>query len=134
MAQPDTASSVTLRDYFNVIWLRKWLVVILVVACTVTAYLVADSKTRIYEATALIMYRQPANIANPLGTGTSTDAYGTQPAGPERREHDQQPGGEQPGGRAARASRARRTWLHRDRDHPAAGRVYRQYGVGRRRV
>jgi len=38
LAQPDTTSSVTLRDYANVIWRRKWLVVI--VACTLTAFLV----------------------------------------------------------------------------------------------
>ena len=28
MAQPDATSSVTLRDYVNVVWLRKWLVVV----------------------------------------------------------------------------------------------------------
>lgn len=73
MARPDTTSSVTLRDYFNVIWLRKWLVVIVIVACTLTAFLAADSKTRVYQATALMMYQQPPDIANPLGSGSSTD-------------------------------------------------------------
>ena len=45
MAQPDATSSVTLRDYVNVIWLRKWLVVIVIVAFTATSFLLADRKT-----------------------------------------------------------------------------------------
>ena len=76
MAQPDTTSSVTLRDYVNVIWLRKWLVVVVIVACTLTAFLVADSKTRMYQATALMMYQPPANVANPLGSSSTTDITG----------------------------------------------------------
>ena len=76
MAQTDTTSSVTLRDYVNVIWLRKWLVVTVIVACTLTAFLVADSKTRMYEATALMMYQPPSDVANPLGSASSTDVTG----------------------------------------------------------
>jgi Mrp family chromosome partitioning ATPase/capsular polysaccharide biosynthesis protein len=73
LAQPDATSSVTLRDYVSVIWLRKWLVAIVIVACTLTAFLLADSKTRMYQATALMMYQPPANVANPLGSDSSTD-------------------------------------------------------------
>jgi len=76
LAQPDTTSSVTPRDYVNVVWLHKWLVVIVIVACTLTAFLVADGKTRLYQATALMMYQPPANVANPLGSNSSTDITG----------------------------------------------------------
>ena len=47
--------------------------VIVVVACTLAAFLVADSKTRLYEATALMMYQQPSDITNPSGSATTTD-------------------------------------------------------------
>ena len=73
MAQPDATSSVTLRDYVNVVWLRKWLVVVVIVACALTAFLVANSKTRLYQATALMMYQQAPDIANPLGSTSTTD-------------------------------------------------------------
>jgi len=73
VAQPESTPAVTLRDYVNVIWLRKWLVVVVIVACTLTAFLVANSKTRMYPATALMMYQAQPNIANPLGTDVYTD-------------------------------------------------------------
>lgn len=76
MAQPDATPSVTLRDYVDVVWLRKWLVVVVIVTCTLTAFLVADSKARMYQATALMMYQPPPNVANPLGSASSTDITG----------------------------------------------------------
>jgi Mrp family chromosome partitioning ATPase/capsular polysaccharide biosynthesis protein len=76
LTQADTTSSVTLRDYVRVVWLRKWLVVITVVACTLVAFLVSDSHTRIYRATALMTYQQPPDIANPLESNSSTDTTG----------------------------------------------------------
>jgi Mrp family chromosome partitioning ATPase/capsular polysaccharide biosynthesis protein len=74
LTQADTTPSVTLSDYLRVVWLRKWLVVIVVVACTLTAFLASDSKTRVYRTTALMMYQQAPDIANPLGSNSSTDA------------------------------------------------------------
>lgn len=73
MAQSRTTSPVTLRDYVEVVWLRKWLVLLVVVACTVTAFLVSYNQTRRYSATALLMYVPPTDIANPLSSGSSTD-------------------------------------------------------------
>jgi Mrp family chromosome partitioning ATPase/capsular polysaccharide biosynthesis protein len=69
----DASTSVTLRDYWRVIWLRKWLVVIAVLVCGISAFVVSNSRPRLYQATALLMYQQPSNIANPLATDTSTD-------------------------------------------------------------
>lgn len=73
MAQSRATPSVTLRDYLQVVWLRKWLVLLVVAACTVTAFLVSYNQTRMYSATALLMFEPPTNIANPLSTGSSTD-------------------------------------------------------------
>jgi polysaccharide biosynthesis transport protein len=73
LAQPESNPSVTLRDYALVIWLRKWLVAVVIIACPLTAFLVSNSKTRVYTATALLTYQQPADIANPLSSNSSTD-------------------------------------------------------------
>ncbi len=73
MAQPGQTASVTLRDYVRVVWLRKWVVALVVVACTLTAFFVSNSLTPRYTATALLMYEPPTNIANPLSTSSSTD-------------------------------------------------------------
>ncbi len=75
MAQHDTTPNSALRDDIHVVWLRKWLVVIVIVAFTLTAFLVANSKTRMYAATARMMYLQQPDISNPLG-GSSTDVTG----------------------------------------------------------
>lgn len=75
MAQHDTTPTSALRDDIHVVWLRKWLVLLVIAAFTLTAFLLADSKTRMYEATARLMYQEQTDIANPLGT-TSTDVTG----------------------------------------------------------
>jgi hypothetical protein len=49
LAQSEATSSVTLRDYLHVVWLRKWLVLLVVVACTGTAFLVSYNQTRMYS-------------------------------------------------------------------------------------
>ena len=75
MAEFDTQRSSSFRDDIHVVRLRKWLVVVVIVVFTLTAFLVANSKTRMYEATALMMYQQQPDIADPLGNN-STDVTG----------------------------------------------------------
>jgi polysaccharide biosynthesis transport protein len=75
LTQHDTTPTNALRDDIHVIWLRKWLVVIIIVAFTLTAFLVANSKTRMYAATARMMYQQQPDISDPLA-GSYTDATG----------------------------------------------------------
>ena len=73
LGEATPSPSVTLRDYIGVIWLRKWLVVLVCAACTSTAFLASASKTEQYTATALLMYRSPTNVANPYSTSSSID-------------------------------------------------------------
>ena len=71
MAGPE--EQVTLRDYLQVVWLRWWLVAIVTAACAITAYTLSALQTPVYESSALLMYQQPANIADPLRSDPSTD-------------------------------------------------------------
>lgn len=65
--------SVTLRDYLHVIWLRRWIVILAILTCTATAFLVSYVQTREYEATAVMVYAPPTDISDPLSSGSSTD-------------------------------------------------------------
>lgn len=76
MTQAGSTSTVTLRDYLHVIWLRKWVVIVVVVACTATAFLVSYSQTRRYSATSLLVYERPPDISDPLSSNSSTDVNG----------------------------------------------------------
>ena len=73
MAESDRSHSSSLRGDLQFIWVRKWLVVAVVVVFAAGAFLYANTKTRMYAATAKMMYEQQANISNVLGN-TSTDA------------------------------------------------------------
>ena len=64
----------TLRDYGRVVWLRKWIVVAIVVATTAAAFFLAESRPRVYQATAKLGYQQPTNIGSLVNGGTSTDS------------------------------------------------------------
>jgi len=76
MPQPGDTQPVTLRDYVRVVMLRWWLVAIVVIACTLTAFLMSARAAPLYSATASLMYQQAANIANPLGSNFGTDVNG----------------------------------------------------------
>ena len=56
----------TLRDYLNVVWHRKWLIIAIVVVATASAYFLAARKTPQYSATASLLYEQPIDVTNPL--------------------------------------------------------------------
>lgn len=73
MTQHRQDSQATLRDYVRVVFLRKWLVIGVVVFFTLAAGAYSLSKPKMYEATARLMYSPPADIANPSVSTASTD-------------------------------------------------------------
>ena len=75
MAESDRSHSSSFRDDLQFIWVRKWLIIAVVVVFTAGAFLYANRQTRMYVATAIMMYEQQTNISNVLGS-TSTDATG----------------------------------------------------------
>ena len=64
--QPPEHEGLTLRDYLNVLWRRKWVILIVVAVATVSAFLFANSQQRQYQASATMYYKQQVNLANPL--------------------------------------------------------------------
>ncbi|HTX67805.1 MAG TPA: Wzz/FepE/Etk N-terminal domain-containing protein, partial [Thermoleophilia bacterium] len=57
-----------MRDYLAVVWRRKWLVILVVVLATGVAYGLSAAQTKMYEATAQLIYSGPADVANPLSS------------------------------------------------------------------
>ena len=70
MAQSDQNGTMTLRDYWRVLWLRRRLIVAIVVLCTLAAFARAATQPNVYVASAQLIYNPPPNVANP---GYSTD-------------------------------------------------------------
>jgi Mrp family chromosome partitioning ATPase/capsular polysaccharide biosynthesis protein len=70
LPQPDDSRTLTLRDYVSVIWIRKWLIAVIIVAFTAFAFVYAHGQTPTYQATASLIYQPPANITNPTGTSS----------------------------------------------------------------
>lgn len=71
-APPDPEGR-TLGDYFAVLWRYKWIILLVVVVVPVSAYYFSDRQTRIYEATASLIYETQLNVANPLTGDTYTN-------------------------------------------------------------
>jgi len=72
LAQSDQNVTMTLRDYWRVIWLRRRLVVAIVILFTVLMFGRAYMQPKVYTATAQLMYNPPPNVAN-AASGNSTD-------------------------------------------------------------
>jgi Mrp family chromosome partitioning ATPase len=70
----------TLRDYAQVIVRRLWLIALIVVVATGSAYFVSVRQTKMYGATTKIMYAAPLNAANALTGQSAVDPYGQQDA------------------------------------------------------
>ena len=62
----------TLRDYWRVVWLRRRLIVAIVLIFTVLAFGRAFVQPRVFQATAAMMYDAPADVANTT-SGSSAD-------------------------------------------------------------
>ena len=65
----------TLRDYWRVLWLRRRLVIAIVILFTLLAFGRAYTQPDMYVATASLMYNPPPNVAN-AASGNSTDIGG----------------------------------------------------------
>lgn len=72
MAESDHISTMTLRDYWRVVWLRRGWIIAIVVICTLLAYGKEAIQPPIYVASARLMYAPPPNVANGV-VGNSTD-------------------------------------------------------------
>src|SRR5664280_2169942 len=70
----------TLRDYAQVIVRRWWLIALIVVVATGAALFFSSRQTKMYEATAKIMYAPQLNATNALTGQSATDPYGQQDA------------------------------------------------------
>ena len=64
----------TLRDYAQVIVRRWWLIALIVVVATGTALFFSSRQTKMYEATAQILYAPQLTVANPRTGQSGVDA------------------------------------------------------------
>lgn len=58
---------IDLREYIALIWRRKWIIIGLVVAAVVAAYLISGMMTPIYQTSTLIMVREDSGADNLFG-------------------------------------------------------------------
>ena len=65
----------TLRDYLAVMWRRKWIIALIIVVATASAYFFSSRQTEMYSAAGTMFYKQEINISNPL-TGGSVNPVG----------------------------------------------------------
>jgi succinoglycan biosynthesis transport protein ExoP len=63
----------TLAHYLDILWRRKWLVMLVVAVATGSAYFFSALQTPMYEAEATVVYKQQLDLANPLNTTHSTN-------------------------------------------------------------
>jgi tyrosine-protein kinase len=63
----------TFRDYVRAVRGRLWLVGVIVAISSVTAFFLSNSQTRMYTATARMMYVQPADVSDPTDTSSSVN-------------------------------------------------------------
>ena len=64
---------VTLRDYANVVWRRKWIVIGVTVALVALALAYSFMKTPMYKATATLIYQSPVDVSAPLSAPSYVD-------------------------------------------------------------
>lgn len=63
----------TLRDYLSVLWRRKWIILLVVVVATASAFYFSYRQLKVYEANADLIYEKPLDISNPLTGQSYTD-------------------------------------------------------------
>ncbi len=64
----------TLRSYLDVLWRRKWMILLLVVVATGAAYVYSIRQPKQYAAGAELIYEKQLDISNPLTGQSYTDA------------------------------------------------------------
>jgi Mrp family chromosome partitioning ATPase/capsular polysaccharide biosynthesis protein len=72
VADVSQESAATLRDYVRVLWLRKWLIVTIVIIFVLGALAYSLTRPKVYQASARMMYSPPTNVDNP-GSASSVD-------------------------------------------------------------
>ena len=70
--QPEQ-EGLTLRDYLSVLWRRKWIILLVVVVATASAFYFSYRQPNVYEANADLIYEKPLDISNPLTGQGYTD-------------------------------------------------------------
>ena len=73
MPEPEQ-EGLTLRDYIGVLWRRKWIILLVVVVATASAFYFSYRQPKLYQAYADLIYETPLNISNPLTGQSYTDA------------------------------------------------------------
>jgi non-specific protein-tyrosine kinase len=63
-------AGVTLRDSLNVLWRRKWVVIVVTLLVTCAAFGASYLQAKVYEAQTDLIYEQELDVSNPL-TGSS---------------------------------------------------------------
>ena len=63
----------TLRDYLSVLWRRKWIILLVIVVATASAFYFSYRQPSVYEAYADLIYEKPLDISNPLTGQGYTD-------------------------------------------------------------
>jgi succinoglycan biosynthesis transport protein ExoP len=63
----------TLRDYLSVLWRRKWIIILVVVVATASAFYFSYRQPKVYEASADLIYEKSLDISNPLTGQSYTD-------------------------------------------------------------
>jgi polysaccharide biosynthesis transport protein len=63
----------SLRDYLRLFWQRKWIVLAVVVTCTLFAFVWSWRQTPQYAATSTLIYQKDLDVANPLTGWSYTD-------------------------------------------------------------
>jgi polysaccharide biosynthesis transport protein len=74
LSQPEGFFSMSLRGYLRLVRVRLWLVAVVVILCSVTAFLMAKSQTPMYEASARLMYQPPADVTDPVAGSAAIDS------------------------------------------------------------
>ena len=66
---PETHS---LRDYLNILWRRKWVIVLIVALTTAAAFLASSRQPKVYEASADLIYERQVEVSSSItGQGYS---------------------------------------------------------------
>jgi Mrp family chromosome partitioning ATPase/capsular polysaccharide biosynthesis protein len=80
LSSSEDFRTLTLRDYVHMVWMRAWLVALIVAVCTAAAFVGSNLQTRKYEASARLMYLPPTDVSDPVGStgATSPDALSIQ--------------------------------------------------------
>jgi polysaccharide biosynthesis transport protein len=72
-ASEPERSGQTLRDYLEVLWRRKWIILLVVVVAAGAAFYASYRQPTQYEASADLIYEKPLDISNPLTGQSYTD-------------------------------------------------------------